>query len=240
MNPFLAFLIVVPLCGALFLAAAAGAVLLETRSIVGPAIAFIILSSITSSLAYLFYRASRGRGIEFPGSDRLDPRFRQLITTALVGLAYLMLVGAALLVWSVPSVRYWIAAVSSALGILCLLASVDAARRSMEPPQGFTGEMLNHQAMILERAVTSQERVRWYLFASLGIFAVLGPLCFVALPGQRYLAGLDLAGILFLAFSLSVWFSSNLRAQGRRLAAVRKRLEELSNGALEGDSVERP
>lgn len=205
MNPFVAFLILVPLLISLIAVLAVTAILLEKGPSSGLLLTLAIFLSISGALGFLLKRTSRSPFIEFPGSDRLDEGTQRQLTTFFVSVIFVTLTLIALLFINLSSMRNWLGGLSVLLALLMVCSSVHHMRQTRRGPLSGLGQTTGQE---IERGglLVSATTVARNLFpASLILMGVSVLVLYWGFGGDRYLSVLDVGGLLLLGFALWLW-----------------------------------
>lgn len=204
MNPFVAFLIVVPLLISLALTVAAAALLLEEGLSWGLVSAFGILFAISGVLIFLLKRTSRSPFIEFPGDDRLDEGTRRQVTTFFTFVIFITLLLIAVFFVNLSSLRNWVGILCIILALLMACSSFLQLRHTRRPlselEEPSVKEIKSRKIFVAANAITAK------LFpASLILMGFSLAILYWFLGGDHYFSLLDLIGVVLLGGALWLW-----------------------------------
>jgi len=230
MNPFVAFLIAVPLLVSGILTIAAGVLLIQEGPKWDFLAAFFVLLAISSFLVLLLRRTSRGSLLEFPGSDQIQESVRRDLTTFVLVILYAVLIGMGLVFFSVDSLRYWPGMLCAVLGLLTCYSGAFQLRQKHVPQLDQSQETITKQIKLIEISLSSHALTRNVLLGSLLVMGFFLVLLYKMLGWDRYFSFLDLAGFLFLGVSLWFWFTTNGIARRKKLETIRQQLSGTGKG----------
>ena len=229
MNPFVAFLIVVPLLVSGILTIAAGVLLLQEGPKWDFLVAFFVLLAISGSLVLLLRRTCRGSMLEFPGSDQIQESVKRDLTAFVLIILYAVLIGMGLLLFSVHSLRYWPGVLCVILGLLTFFSSAFQLRQKQVPQLGQPRETITKQIKLIETSLSSHALTRNVLLVSLILMGFFLVVLYTLFTLDRYFSMLDVAGFMFLGISLWVWFATNGIARRKKLETIRRQLQETTS-----------
>ena len=226
MNPFIAFLILVPLLVSILFTIITALILIEDGPGWGIISALVILIAISGSLILLLKRTSRSPLLEFPGSDQVDVAIRRKLTTFFLVVIYGTLIFMAFFLVNIESVRNWLGVICTILGLLMCYSGIYQLRLIHIPEPNQSTESITKQIKMLEMFLSSRTITRNGLLASLILTGFLGVILYRRLEAVRYFSLLDLIGILFLTASLWLWFTLYGISRRRKLEVLKAHLEQ--------------
>jgi len=214
-NPFLAFLICIPLVLTIMLdVAAIYSVLFPPGEIFtnaplsGKIGAICVLTTITAYLLYLLVRTFRRPFLEFKGSEKLPPAAKQQLSNFVLAATC---AGPLILIFAlirIQHVRYWIGAGSGILGLFMVyLGIVELNQRRNVLSFGKKESIVSQSEQY--KAVISGNRTRNLLIALFLTVALLAWPAFHFSNADRFLSVFDLLGTLFLLASVIFWLKAS-------------------------------
>jgi len=225
MNPFVTFLIVVPLIVSGTLTIAAAILLIEEGPKWDFIAAFLVLLAISGSLVLLFKRTSRSSLVDFSGSERIEDSVRRSLTTFTLIILYSVLIAIGFALFSIDSLRNWLGALCMILGLLmCFSSAVQLWHKSV-PQLSQSREIITKQIKVLEISLSSYTLTRSVLLVSLILMGISLVTLYKFLGWNYYLSLLDLTGFLFLGLSTWLWYTANGIARRKTLEIFRQQLE---------------
>jgi hypothetical protein len=215
MNPFLTFLIVLPLLVAALLMLGALGGLAQHGLRWDILAALIVAGSIGAYLVWLLRRTLTAKGsiLEFavtPELNETTQQFRQRLTPVVLLGTYVLLAILAIVLFGLESLRHWLGGFCFILGSLLLTFGLLAGRSFQQPPSGAQARTI--QATLLDRSLTTTIRARNYILISHAALALYVTWAYQASNGAGHLSLFDLTGFLFLLGSSAVWFILRGRA----------------------------
>jgi phosphatidylglycerophosphate synthase len=206
MNPFVAFLIVVPLFVSivLFVGAFFGLIQHGPRSDIIAAI--IILAIMSCALGFLLVKTSKTRLIEFPGRQQVDVAVRRRETIFLLTIIYGGLILIAVLVFKIEHIRNWLGAICTVLASLIIYSGIHQLKQANGNGCGSPADFVGGEIRRYEAFLSTYKKTRSWLVASSLTTAFCLSVLFWLLNGDRYISVLDLVGLLFLLGGIVIWF----------------------------------
>lgn len=197
MNPFLSFLILVPLLVSLVLCAGLLLLLWHKGPRLGIAIPLLLISGISVYLLLVFKKTFSPKDAEFaiPGSEILNEADRKSLTSFYLILTYLVLGFCGLLLFNYDSMRGWVGMLGFLMGITLLWSGIMMARSE-------TAITRSAYFRINRSLYPRRKRVFFILAVSIG-FVILLQYRFA--PWWKTISTWDISGILFLLASACVW-----------------------------------
>jgi hypothetical protein len=228
MNPFLAFLICVPLAVAFILDLVVIYCAIFLAGPVGEKIAaIIVLTAIATSLIYLLVRSSRAPLLDFAGSERVDAATRQSVTNLIVATMYVVLFGGALALGIIEHLRYWIGIGCAILGSLMLYSGIVHLKQARDLPRDWTPELITSYLARHEVLSPAHRKTRNWLIACFLITAIFAWPAFRFSQAEQYISVSDLLGILFLLASAVSWVILTGISLEKKVIVLRHHLESL-------------
>lgn len=221
MNPFVAFLILVPLLAAGVLTVGTVFSLVKHGPRWDVITAFVVLCAICGSLILLLKKTSRSPLLEFPGSDQVDVSIRKKLTGFFLLVIYLTLALMAIALLNIESVRNWVGLVCFILGLLMFYSAISQLRQDHPSQPSQSAESMTKHIGTLEMSLSSQTRMRNLLLVSLILMGSFAVILYRLLDLTRYFSLVDLVGFLFLGSTLWLWFTFNGISRRRKLQALK-------------------
>jgi hypothetical protein len=205
-NPFVTFLVLLPLVVALILGAGTifGLIRYGPRwDIITALIIFVIISG---ALGVLLARTSKTSLIEFPGAEEIDVAGKRRVTVFVLLVLYISLFLFFWLIFNVELVRNWLGAICIMLALSMIYSGVLQLRQahSLAPERSkelVAAEIRQHELFLS----TYKKTTRWLVVSS-AITGLSVPVLFSILDGDRYISMLDLVGLILLLASIVIWF----------------------------------
>lgn len=212
MNPFIAFLILVPLLLSL---AFWGFTLVFTirDGLTGSMIAMhIIFGGLSAALVYLLVRSSRGRLLDDEPIRHLDVGHRKILTNSMLTITYVVVIGGLALVTNLQSARNWIGVVSV---VMALSMFISAVREMLQARRLAVTDRIDPSAV--EPVPLENHRSKYWkttnrIFFSSILTALSWIFLFLNYDGSRYISNFDFIGLLTLLISVNVWFFATGKA----------------------------
>jgi drug/metabolite transporter (DMT)-like permease len=206
MNPFISFLIVVPLA----LCIIVDAVAIYSAIFLGaPTVAIIfVLTPLSAVLVYLFMRARRNPFLDFKGAQNADPAARNFLTNFVLIVIYVALFGGLAFVLQVNNARYWIGSICTIFGIFMLASAVLQVirlKRHVNKAARESNDAALYRLEQYQSVVVPEKKMRKWLIVSFLIAAVLAWPIFTSFNLGRFLSVFDLFGLLFLSGAVVLW-----------------------------------
>jgi hypothetical protein len=225
MNPFLTFLIFVPLLASLFVVA--GSVLGLTLH--GPRwdiISIILIFSVISLfLSFLFKRSltSDGSLITIPGNNT-NESLRRKFTNVVLFPAYLVLLSMALFIFNTYALRGWMGTVGFLLGLSLLLSGYLHLRSVRNKPLSMFGDGYQNRLALFEQTTATFLKTRNMVLILNAFVAIITIWFYFHSQGAQVLSRLDFFGLLFLLGTSCVWFVDCGNVMQNKVNLLKKQL----------------
>lgn len=206
MNPFIAFLILVPLL--VSLAFWAVTVMLTMREgFTGSAIAMhIIFGGLSAALVYLLVRSSKGPLLDDEPIRHLDIESRRRLTNSWLIMTYFVMFALLAVVTNLQSARNWIGAVSFVMALSMVISAVFELVQARKLPATNPIDPNAVELKFVENLRSNYRKTTNSVFLASISVAVSCTYLFLNFDGSRYISSFDLIGLLTWLFSVNVWF----------------------------------
>ncbi len=225
-NPFLLFLILVPLLVSLIFTIGSVFGLLSHGPSWDIIFSIVMFSAISYYLILLLQRVSTLQGslIEFPNSNLVNESIRRKVTSFLLTITYLVLFALAFLLFNIKSLKNWLGAGSFVLGLAMLLSGISYVQfggiSQLKPSDPSTANKLTS----LESSLAGHLKARNYILLLHPILGVCLVLLYQFAGWTDYFSIWDLSGFLFLLASSCIWFILYGISMKKQVEALRKRI----------------
>jgi hypothetical protein len=208
MNPFLAFLLIAPMIISLVLIVGTirGMILHGFR--VDIAAAFFIASGLFSYLLLVFKEMwiSSSKTIEISEREHLPESFRRKFTNQTIGITYLILGTALVILLGYDSIRGLIAPVCFALGLTLMVSGFVSMRNQDEGKSSIFMEFTKDESQFLQFLLARYSKWNVYVFVMVSGLACAAVWHFYFGEGPLQLSLWELLSLLFLLASTAIWF----------------------------------
>ena len=196
MNPFVAFLILVPLILGLVLWAGTILTLITYGPSWGIIVANLIIALLCFALIYLLVRMSRGDILDDKEIRHLSAHDRRRLTGYILFATYVTLFLLLLVITNLASLRNWLGILSIVMSLSMLISTISEARRTRAL-----------QANVSELYL----RLRNRLFGAVLLTACSMVVVFWIFNGGRYISHFDFFALLTLFVSSGLWMVSKIK-----------------------------
>lgn len=207
MNPFIVFLILLPLIVALLLWV--GAILWTIEyGLSGSAIAMnAIFGGLFIALIYLLLRSSKSAWFDDTQIQHLDLSSRKRLTNSLLGVTYFVVFMLLVVVLNFYTIRHWIGIASIIMAMSLLLSAFGELRRSKKiSPQGRAS--ISEAELETRHLGVGNKGTRNLVIISSVVAVLLNSLLFFGFDGNRIISSIDFIGLFILWGSVVFWFVS--------------------------------
>lgn len=220
MNPFLVFLILVPLLVSLIIFM--GSILsLIQRGPRWDIILAVVLFGVLSGYLILVLRGiftMKASVIEFPWSSAVNESMRKRFTTFILTITFLVLFLMAVLLLNIESLRNWFGIGFFFFGLAMLLSGISSVRYQS------SGTSDANKLGLLEKTLSVHLRIGNLVLILHPIIGVGSVGLYWFSGGVRYFSIWDLYGFLFLLGSSCAWFYLYGKALQKQVDASRKKI----------------
>lgn len=205
MNPFLLFLIFIPLLVSLFLSIAFLGVIYEEGLSVGMVVVFGVMSGICGYLMYLFKKtlSLKDGVLQYPYSESLTDWQKKRLTSLDLLSAYTALTIAGLFLFDYELMKGWFGVLAFVMGLILIWSAISIFRASKSLSHSY-----EFQASL---AFYPRKKHFFYIFAA-GLGAII-LLSYHFLASWQFISPWDIAGILFFLTCSCVWLALSARKQ---------------------------
>jgi len=226
MNPFLTFLILVPLLASFVVVAGSifGLTLHGPRWDIISII--LIFSAISLYLSVLFKRSFTidGSLMTIPGNNTNEP-LRRKFTNVVLFPAYLVLLSMVLFIFKTHSLRGWIGSAGFLLGFSLLLSGFLHHRSVRIEPPSSSGDEYQHRLALFEQTAVTFLKTRNIVLILNALVGIISVWFYFYSQGAHLLSQLDLFGLLFLLGTSCIWFVECGKAMRNKVDVLKKQIE---------------
>ena len=203
MNPFLSFLIFIPLIVSFVLSLGAAVVLYKDGPSVGMVMVFSAMSGICGYLIYLFINplSLKEGSLQYPGGEKLTDWQKKRLTNLDLLSAYTALTIGGLFLFDYELMKGWFGALAFVMGLVLVWSAISILRTSKAISQSF-----EFQAA---RAFYPRRKTFFYLFAA-GLGAII-LFSYHFVDSWQFISPWDISGVLFLLACSCLWLTLSER-----------------------------
>ena len=207
MNPFVAFLIFVPLIVSFFLWAVATWALVNQGPKWDIIVTNLIFAVISGALIYMLMRTSKGPVLDDKEIQHINIATRRTLTRQVLAVTYVVLFLLLSMVMNLRSLRNWLGFVSTIMAIAMVVSAVWEFRHTKTERLETSERGRDHY----EASHSGYSRIRNRLVASTILTACSTTLLFWNFNGQRLISTFDFIGLLLLAGSAVIWLIAKMK-----------------------------